>query len=394
MSSKHRVVVLRIVAGQLTVSAAAEEYAISRRHLHRLLARYREEGLDGLELRSRAPLSSPHAATDRVRDRIVQLRTALTAAGTDAGPVTIAWHLQQEGLRAPSTSTIRRILHTAGLITPEPRKRPRSSYIRFEAVQPNETWQSDFTHWRLHDGSDVEILNWLDDHSRLLISCTAHTPVTGRTVVDTFLAGVDAYGPPASTLTDNGRVYTARHGGGRNEFEYVLAALNIVQKNSAPNHPQTQGKIERFHQTLKRWLGARPRALTISELQAQLDQFREHYNTARPHRARGTTPAEAYAAGLKAAPAGHGDHAHYRVRHDHVDGNGKISFRRSARMHHLGIGADHRGTPVLLLADDTTVTVIATRTGEIIATNRIDPDKTYWRNTMKAPGRWPGAFRT
>lgn len=393
MSSKHRVVVLKIVVGELSVTDAAEEYGISRRHLHRLLARYREHGLDGLEVLSRAPKSSPHATTDRVRDRIVQLRSALTAAGTDAGPITIAWHLTQEGLRAPSTSTIRRILHAAGLIVPEPRKRPRSSFVRFEAAQPNETWQSDFTHWRLADGTDVEILNWLDDHSRLLLSCTAHHPVTGRTVVDTFLAAVDTYGPPASTLTDNGRVYTARHAGARNEFEYVLAALGIVQKNGAPNHPQTQGKIERFHQTLKRWLAARPRAHTIPELQAQLDQFRDHYNTARPHRARGTTPAAAYAATPKAAPAGHSDHTHYRVRHDHVGTNGKISFRRAGRMHHLGVGADHRGAPVILIADDTTITVVATRTGEIIATNQIQPDKTYWRNTMKAPGRWPEAFK-
>ena len=391
--SKHRVVVLKIIAGQLSVTAAAEEYGISRRHLHRLLARYRQGGLDGLEPRARAPLTSPHKTTDRVRDRVVQLRHALTGAGTDAGPATIAWHLQQEGLRAPSTSTIRRILHAAGLIVPEPRKRPRSSYVRFEAVQPNETWQSDFTHWRLADGSDVEILNWIDDHSRLLLSCTVHRPVTGRSVVDSFLACADAYGPPASTLTDNGRVYTARHAGARNEFEYVLAALNIIQKNGAPNHPQTQGKIERFHQTLKRWLTARPRAETTRELQAQLDTFREHYNHHRPHRARGTTPATAYAATAKAAPAGHGDRNHYRVRHDHVGSNGKISFRRAGRMHHLGIGADHRGAPVLLLADDTTVTVVATRTGEILAINQIQPDKTYWRNTMKAPGRWPGAFK-
>ena len=394
MSSKHRVVVLKIVAGELSVTAAAAEYGVSRQYLHKLLARYRDEGLDGLKPRSSAPLTSPQAVTDRVRDRIVQLRAALTAAGTDAGPVTIAWHLTQDGLQAPSTSTIRRILHAAGLITPEPRKRPRSSYIRFEAAQPNETWQSDFTHWRLTDGTDVEILNWLDDHSRLLLSCTAHHPVTGRTVVDTFLHCVDEFGPPASTLTDNGRVYTARHGGGRNEFEYVLAALNIRQKNGTPNHPQTQGKIERFHQTLKRWLTARPRAATIAELQAQLDQFRVYYNTARPHRAHGTTPEIAFAATPKAAPAGHSDRAHYRIRHDHVDPNGKISFRRAARMHHLGIGANHRGKRCILIADEHTVTVIHLDTGEIIATNTIAPDKTYWRNTMKAPGRWPEAFRT
>lgn len=228
--------------------------------------------------------------------------------------------------------------------------------------------------------------------TRLLLSCTAHAPVTGRTVVDTFLTTIDEYGPPASTLTDNGRVYTARHGGGRNEFEYVIAALGIRQKNGAPGHPQTQGKIERFHQTLKRWLTARPRAHTIAELQTQLDTFREHYNIARPHRARnGATPATAYLATPKALPTGHSNSNHYRVRHDHVAIDGKISLRRAGRMHHLGVGTAHRGKRVLILIDNTTVTIVHTDTGEIIATNQINPDKTYWRNTQKEPGRWPGS---
>ncbi|NLH70437.1 MAG: transposase [Brooklawnia sp.] len=238
--SKRRVVVLKIVAGQLTVTAAAEEYGISRRQLHRLLARYRQDGIETVEPRSRRPHSNPRVTPPEVVDRIAQLRTTLTANGLDSGPVTIGWLLTQEGLPAPAPATIHRILTRAGLIIPEPRKRPRSSYVRFEAAQPNETWQSDFTHWRLHDGTDVEILNWLDDHSRLLLSCTVHRPVTGHDVVTTFLDCLDTYGPPASTLTDNGRVYTARHCGSRNAFEYVLATLNITQKNGAPNHPQTR----------------------------------------------------------------------------------------------------------------------------------------------------------
>ena len=145
-----------------------------------------------------------------------RLRLDLASQGLDAGPVTIAWHLEQEGHRPPSTSTIRGSCTPPGLITPEPRKRPRSSYRRFAAAQPNECWQSDFTHWRLADGTDVEILNWLDDHSRYLLGCTAHTPVTGD-IVDHQLPrpSADEHGLPASTLTDNGRVYTARFGGGK-----------------------------------------------------------------------------------------------------------------------------------------------------------------------------------
>jgi len=389
--SKHRVIVLRLISNELSVTEAATEYGISRRHLHRLLARYGDGGLDAIELRSRAPLSSPHRTSERVRDRILEIRTRLTADGLDAGPVTIAWHLNNEDLTPPSTSTIRRILHSKNLITPEPRKRPRASYIRFQAAQPNGTWQSDFTHWRLADGTDVEILNWLDDHARYLLSCTVHTPVTGDDVVTSFLTTIDRYGPPASTLTDNGRVYTARHGGGRNAFEYVLAILNITQKNGAPNHPQTQGKIERFHQTLKRWLTARPRARTTTDLQTQLNTFREHYNTHRPHRAlHSRTPETAYTATPKAVPTAHADTAHYRLRYDRVS-DGKISLRRAGRMHHLGIGATHNNKRVLAITDNTTVTVTDLTTGEVLSTHTINPDRSYWRNQKREPGRWPNS---
>ena len=387
--SRTRVAVLQVVSKQLTVTAAAAEYGISRRHLHRLLARYREGGLDALEPRSRAPRAVPIRTSDEVRSRVVDLRLQLVADGLDAGPETIRWHLEREGLRAPSTSTIRRILRQAGLITPEPKKRPRSSYTRFEMAQPNEMWQSDFIHWRLADGADVEILNWLDDHSRYLLSCSVHEPVTGDDVVRVFLGLIEQYGPPASTLTDNGSVYTSRFTGGRNAFEYVLPLLAIRQKNGSPGHPQTQGKTERFHQTLQRWLRSRPPARTLSELQGQLDEFRQHYNEQRPNRAlQRRTPGEAYRATPKAAPASNG-HApgHYRLRYDRLDTTGKISFRRAGRMHHLGIGRAHARKRVLAFADDHHVTVAELNTGEILSTHLIEPDKTYWRNQNNKPRR-------
>ena len=314
--SRARVAVLQVVSDQLSVTAAAAQYGFSRRHLHRLLARCREGGLEALEPRSRRPKTTPIATSKDVRERVIELRSRLTADGLDAGPVTIAWHLEQAGLSPPSTSTIRRILHQAGLIVPEPRKRPRSSYTTFQMAQPNEMWQSDFIHWRLADGTDVEILNWLDDHSRYLLSCTAHQPVTGDDVVIVFLDVVGQYGPPASTLTDNGSVYTSRFTGGRNAFEYVLPILGIQQKNGSPGHPQTQGKTERFHQTQQRWLRARPPAGSIAQLHSQLDEFRAHYNEHRPHHALDRrTPGNAYRATPKALPANNG-HApsHYRLR--------------------------------------------------------------------------------
>src|SRR5690349_697663 len=293
--SKHRVAVLKVVSAQLSVTASARECGISRGHLQRLLRRFREGGLAALEPRSRRPLSSPGRTADGVQERIVALRFELTARGLDAGPATIAWHLGREGLAVPSTSRIRRVLHARGLVVPEPHKRPRSSWRRFEAAAPNEVWQSDFTHWRLADASEVEICSWLDDHARYLLVCTAFGRVAGDDVVATFVAAGEEHGWPAATLTDNGSVYTSRFTGGRNGFEYLLAYLGIRQKNGAPGHPQTQGKIEHFHQTLKRWLGQQPAARTQAELQGQLDAFRLAYNEERPHRALGrATPGEAY----------------------------------------------------------------------------------------------------
>jgi len=394
--SRAPVAVLQVVSGQLSVTAAAVEYGFSRRHLHRLVARYREGGLAALEPRSRRPKTTPIATPEDVRRRVIELRSRLTADGLDAGPLTIAWHLEQEGLRAPSTSTIRRILHQAGLITPEPRKRPRSSYARFEMAQPNEMWQSDFIHWRLEDGTDVEVLNWLDDHSRYLLSATAHQPVTGDVIVAVFLDVVERYGPPASTLTDNGSVYTSRFTGGRNAFEYVLPLLGVRQKNGSPGHPQTQGKTERFHQTQQRWLRARPPAATIAQLQRQLDEFRAHYNEQRPHRALDRrTPGDAYRATPKALPASNGHpQGHYRLRYDRLDHTGKMSLRRAGRLHHLGIGRAHARKRVLALADEHHITVTDLATGEILSAHLIEPEKTYWRNQNKQPGRWPDSSKT
>jgi transposase InsO family protein len=393
--SKHRVAVLKVVSSQLSVTAAAAEVGISRGHLHRLLRRYRDGGLDALEPRSRRPRTNPRRTPDAVQARIVELRTELTALGVDAGPVTIVWHLGRDGHTAPSSSTIRRILHAAGLVVPEPRKRPRSSWIRFEAAAPNELWQSDFTHWWLADGTAVEIISWLDDHSRYLLGMTACTRVAGDDVVATFTAAGEEHGWPAATLTDNGSVYTSRFTGGRNGFEYLLAYLGIRQKNGAPGHPQTQGKIERFHQTLKRWLGRRPAARSLAELQAQLDAFREVYNEQRPHRAIGRrTPGEAYRATPKVLPSDTRARGHFRLRYDIADKTGAITLRRGGRLYHLKVGAAHARRRVLAIADEQEVTVVALDTSEILSTHRIEPDKGYWRNQRRDPGRWPGSPAT
>ena len=211
-------------------------------------------------------------------------------------------------------------------------------------------------------------------------------------MVASFIDTANTHGLPSSTLTDNGSVYTARFTHGHNEFELLLANLGIIQKNGHPGHPQTQGKIERFHQTLKRWLAPRPRPATLSDMQALLDTFRSLYNTERAHRAlrSRTTPAQAYTALPKAAPPGIAPTEHYRIRRDTVDACGKLTLRYASRLHHLGIGTTHAGTKVLILVTATTVTVLATPSYQLIASHHVDPDLNYWRNQQKRPGRWPG----
>jgi transposase InsO family protein len=389
--SKARVVVLEVVSGNLSVTAAARGYGMSRQHIYRLLARYRQGGLGAVDPRSRRPFSNPRAVSDEVIAAIVLLREKLTAEGLDAGPITLQHHLAKQGLPVPATSTIRRILGHHGLITPAPRKRPKSSYRRFAAEQPNECRQSDFTHWSLADGSDIEILNWLDDHSRYLLYCSAYRRVGGPDIVASFTTTAATHGLPASTLTDNGSVYTSRFTHGHNDFERLLASLGITQKNGHPGHPQTQGKIERFHQTLKRWLTCRPRPATITDMQILLDDFTAIYNTERTHRALPpvTTPSQAYSARPKASPPTTAND-HFRIRHDTVDRFGKLTLRHGSRLHHLGVSRTHAGTPVLILVTTHTVTVISKTGHHVLSSHHIDANKNYWRNQNKNPGQGPG----
>lgn len=380
MKPKNLVIVRAVREQGLTHAEAAARYGVTRQWVHSLVRRYDAEGPTGLTPRSRAPHTRPGTTPDATRERIIALRQELTSSGADAGPATIAWHLEREGRPAPSTSTIRRILHTAGLVVPAPTKRPRSSYIRFQADLPNECWQADITHWYLVSGTRIEILDFLDDHARFLLGIRAASAFTGPMVVTVMTELISRYSPPMSTLTDNGLVFTtrlARYKGARGGFEKLLAAHGITQKNGRPGHPQTQGKIERFHQTLKRFLAARPLPDTIDDLQSLLTEFQSWYNTARPHRSLGRlTPEQAYTALPKAAPTGP-NRSEWRSRTDTVDRFGKVTLRYAGKLRHLGIGATHAGTPVLLLIHDRDVTVSNATTGEIIAEHTIDPTRNY-----------------
>ncbi|HEX5771387.1 MAG TPA: IS481 family transposase [Nocardioidaceae bacterium] len=397
--SKARLVITAVLSEGQPVPEVATRYGVHRSWVYTLLARYREEGEAAFEQKSRAPHTSPTATPIEVVTLIVGLRKELAEQGLDAGPDTIRWHLSHHHGVEISRATVSRHLTAQGLVTPEPKKRPKSSYIRFAAEQPNECWQSDFTHYRLtrpdrSPGADTEIISWLDDHARFALRVTAHHRITGPIVLDQFRAAVTEHETPASTLTDNGMVFTTRLAGGkggRNAFEHELRALGVVQKNSRPNHPTTCGKVERFQQTMKKWLAAQPhQPSTIADLQALLDRFTDQYNHRRPHRSlpHRATPATAYQARPKAAPGDRTSDTHDRVRTDRVDQAGKITLRHQGVLYSIGIGRTHTRTRVLILVHDLEIRIIDAATGELLRELVLDTTKRY-QGTGKPPGPPP-----
>jgi transposase InsO family protein len=379
--SKAEVLINAVIVQGLSYGEVAKRHRVSKSLVHRLHHRWLNEGDAAFVSKSSRPKSNPRATPEWLGERILQLRDELESDGLDAGADTIHTHLAGEGHQI-SRTTVWRILKRAGRITAQPQKRPRSSYQRFAADRPNQTWQSDFTHWTLTDDTGVEIIGWLDDHSRYLLHLSAHRRISGKTVTDTFTQTATVHGYPASTLTDNGNVYTTKYAGGArgrgtaNAFETLLALEGITQKNGKPYKPTTQGKIERFWQTLKKHLTAHPTA-GIEELQQVLDNFRNYYNQHRPHRALNRrTPAFAYTLIPKATPVLPADPDLWRVRYDTVDAHGKISLRYGNRMMHLGIGRGHARTDVIALIHNHNATVI-TLDGTVLGDYTLNPNTGY-----------------
>jgi len=361
------------------VRDVARDHGISKTWLYELLARYKEHGDSGLVARSKRPHTSPQKISAYLEDEIVRVRKELVDLGFDAGAETIRHHLQKKHKRAvPSVSTIWRVLQARGFVTPEPHKRPKSSYVRFCAELPNERWQMDVTHVTLSDGREVEILNVIDDHSRLCVASDARVIFKAPDVVDSFYEAAGRYGFPASVLSDNGAIFTASARNGVCAMESELVALGIEFRHSRPYHPQTCGKVERFHQTLKKYLKAHKKPRTIAALQRQLDEFVDYYNFVRPHRAiNRKTPAEAFNARTKAKPKASRAVAppHCRVRQDKVH-SGKITLRYKSRLYHVFVGRKYNKSRVLVLVADLDIRVLKTN-GELIRHLTLDPERAY-----------------
>ena len=361
-----------------SIAELAAAHGLHRSWLYKLLARYRREGEAGLEPRSRRPRRSPTRIAGIHEEAIVALRKELADAGFDAGAATIHYHLSRRQAQVPSVSTIWRVLRARGFVTPQPHKRPRSSYVRFAAELPNECWQADVTHVATADGRLFEVLNIVDDHSRLCVQSRAFVTTRSPDVVRALHRAAATWGYPEALLSDNGAIFTAWARGGMGAMEAELVSLGIASKHSRPYHPQTCGKVERFHQTLKRYLARQDPVETKKQLQAQLDAFVAYYNHRRPHRGVGRrTPADAFAARERAAPRGPRiDCTGYRVRHDRIDKKGAVTLRYRGRLHHIGVGRAYSGWRVVLLVAGREVRILSLD-GSPLRHLVVDPTRDY-----------------
>jgi transposase InsO family protein len=363
----------------VNVSAACRDAGVSRKTFYKWVTRYRLGGLGALEDRSTRPRTSPAQINAEVEDEIVRLRKELRDAGLDHGATTIRWHLEQAETSAkgpvPSVAGVHRVLVRRGLVEPQPKKRPKTSWKRFEAAAPNERWQIDAMDWTIASGV-VRVFNIIDDHSRVAVASAAVREATTEAAWATFTQAAAVWGAPAGVLSDNGLCFSGKLRGFEVLFEANLRDAGIRPSTGRPYHPQTTGKVERFQQTLKKRLRSQDLAATIEQLQSQLDEFVHVYNNQRPHQGIGRCrPIERWNATPTAGPAdtalAHPTHRTHRF---------DTTVTNSGLVHadglEIGIGVTHAGRQVTVLIDSTDhATVLAN--GTLIRHLRLDRTRRY-----------------
>jgi transposase InsO family protein len=378
---KAMAAVMAFVAGEpLNVTQVCRTCGIARKTFYKYAARCREEGTVGFERRSTRPHTFPQAVATDVEEAVVKLRKQLGDDGLDHGATTIQWHLGRDPRfkgRVPSVATVHRILDRRGFVAPQPQKRPKSSWRRFEAPAPNEWWQIDSTDWVIASGL-VKVFNILDDHSRLACRCRAVVEASSEEAWTTFCEGAARWGLPAGVLSDNGLCFSGKLRGFEVYFEARLRDAGVRPITGRPYHPQTTGKVERFQQTLKRWLRRQDRrrglARDLAELQARLDEFVAYYNKQRPHQGIGrVTPLSRWQASPAASA---GDPLPHRAprpapRTVTVRAGGNVKVDQWI----IGVGVEWAGCDATVLLDDRYATVFAD--GQLVRHLKLDASRTY-----------------
>ena len=369
-----------------SVTALCERLGISRQTFYTYRRRVAEQGLAGLTPRSRRPLSSPNTTKPEMVEAIVRARKQLEEEGWDNGATSIHARLASTGLAVPTIRTVHRVLVGQGLVVPDPKKRPRSSLRRFEFPATDDCWQIDGMEFVLSDpaGTKVVIFQVIDDHSRFEVADLAWPAEDTIGAWTAFSRAVaTGYGPPVMVLSDNGTAFTGKHMGKIVRFEKNLAALGVRLINSRPYHPQTCGKNERAHRTLRHWLSLHT-PTSLPALQTLLDTYRPLFNN-RPHQAlNGKTPTEQRLSGRRRAPhqptpitlpAPTVASAHT------VDARGTIH-----RNHHtIRVGSAYIGQPVTAYTTGTHMMIFYK--DHLIIDLTLDPTRTYQPNGRKHQGK-------
>ena len=366
--------------GQLNVTAFCVENCVSRKSFYKWVDRYRVAGITGLDDRSRRPHSSPSRHDSETEEAVVRLRKELADSGLDHGPTTILWHLGERHRRGelllpriPSAAGVWRILVRRGLVVPEPRKRPKTSLRRFEAPAPNEWWQIDSTDWVSARGV-VKVFNIIDDHSRVLARSRVVSGATSEEAWITFSQAAATWGLPAGVLSDNGLCFSGKLRGMEVLFEARLRDAGIRPFTGRPYHPQTTGKVERFQQTLKKWLNKQPLAGDDVELQAQLDRFAQIYNFERPHQGIGRlTPIQRWQASPASGPA---SEPLARPSFPSQTGHGVVlNGSVVAGQFLIHVGVEHEGRPTMTVIDGQRANVFID--DQLVRHLEIDPTRRY-----------------
>mgnify|MGYP003418440766 FL=1 len=288
------------------VSTFCAEHDISRKSFYELRKRAKDDGPAAvLEPRIRRPKSSPSTLSDAVKEQAVAVRAALEASGLDHGPISVHEKMLRMGLdQVPSTASLARIFRETGVARLEPKKKPRSAWRRFVYPAPNACWQLDATGYVLTGGRECVIFQLIDDHSRYAVASHVAWGETAAAAIIVFDKAVAAHGVPQRLLSDNGAALNPSRRGHLGQLVTHVGALGVEAITGKPYKPTTQGKNERFHQTLFRYLDKQPLAETLEDLQAQVDAFDHIYNTERPHQGLPgrITPLTAWQATTKADP--------------------------------------------------------------------------------------------
>nr|WP_315902505.1 IS481 family transposase [Microbacterium memoriense] len=260
------------------------EHCISRKTFYLLRSRAIAEGPAALlEPKSRRPHTSPTQLGDDIKTQALRVRASLEQSGLDHGPISVHAKMAAMGMPAPSTASLSRMFRDAGVARVAPNKRPRASYRRFVYPAPNACWQLDATEYVLTGGRKCVIFQLIDDHSRLAVASHVAAGETSDAAVHVVAKGIAAHGVPQRLLTDNGVALNPSRRGIVGQLVDYVTRLGVQPITGKPYKPTTQGKNERFHQTLFRYLHKQSLAATLGELQAQVDEFDMIYNTERPH---------------------------------------------------------------------------------------------------------------